>query len=64
MKDFIRHGELHSGLEADTTYFYKVGQEGNYSETKSFQTAKTGEDIIVAFLWRYTRCLYKVPKYN
>ena len=38
-----------SGLEADTTYFYKVGQEGNYSETKSFQTAKAGEDITVAF---------------
>ena len=36
-------------MEADTTYFYKVGQEGNYSETKSFQTAKAGEDITVAF---------------
>ena len=38
-----------SGLEADTTYFYKVGQEGKYSEIKSFQTAKAGEDVTVAF---------------
>lgn len=38
-----------SDLEPDTTYYYKVGQEGNYSEIKSFQTAKAGEDVTVAF---------------
>jgi len=36
-------------LEPSTVYLYKVGEDNNYSEIKSFKTAKASGDVTVAF---------------
>ena len=36
-------------LPSDTTFYYKVGQEGHWSEVKSFTTARGGSDTTIAF---------------
>lgn len=38
-----------TGLDANTEYFYKVGHEENYSEIRSFRTAKT-DDVTIQVL--------------
>lgn len=43
-KSYTRHKALATGLTPNTTYSYRVGKEGAWSETGTFTTAKANKD--------------------
>lgn len=48
-RNYQSWGVRATNLSPDTTYYYKVGYEGHYSEVKSFTTAPASGDLTLAF---------------